>query len=238
MDTRTYFRFLRNPYGRPYSKQTFFGMFYNEFYYGYFEYRDEEGNSQRIKGKHKPMITHKQFQDVRKILNRNTYTYPKTKVVSFPYSRLITCGDCGHSITPDRKIQAICPICKHKFSIKNRSDCPLCATDIRNHSNVTKIDRTYLRCTKYKSACKQKSIQPDALEMQVLKILAEISIDEEIFNWVLKCLKQFQSVENREEQKILVRLKKRESGLQARLDSLVQLRADDGVERSYSCKLV
>lgn len=217
---------LRNSLGRTYSKQTFFGMLTNEFYCGFFYWYDQDGNSQRFKGKHEALVSVSEFEKVQNILHRKSFKYPQKSTTPFAYSCLISCGECGRSITTDTKLQAICPGCKHKFSIKRRTDCPRCSADINQFQNVSIVNRTYLKCTKYKTSCSQPSIQPEDLENQMIRVIQGISISQEIHDWILHSLKEFQKEDDSKEIGLVTQLKKKISELESRLDSLVQLRAD------------
>ena len=220
---------LRNHRGRPYTKQAFFGMFQNEFYHGYFYWRNENGERLKYLGKHKKMIRKQDFLRVQSILKEGSHTCPERGILKFTYSGLIECGECGRGVTAERVYQGICPNCKHKFSIKHRSVCPVCSTDLHQCSTYSKIDRTYYQCTKYRSKCSQKTIQPDELERQLLEILNETSIDKEFYHWLVSCIKEYQEEAAKDENRELSQLRKRKSELDNRLASLVQMRADNEI---------
>ena len=220
---------LRSHNGQPLSKQAFFNMFQNEFYHGYFYWRTEEGERVRHLGKHRKMICERDYFKVQAILSNGGNSYPERGINKFSYTGLIDCGECGRSVTAERVYQGRCPNCKHKFSIKHRSVCPLCSTDLNNCLNVSKIDRTYYQCTKYGSNCSQKTIQPSEIEKQVVDILKEVSIDKDFYVWIVQCIKDHQEEAEKDVQAELTVMKKRRTELTTRLASLVKMRADNEI---------
>lgn len=217
---------LRNRYGRPYAKQAFWGMFNNEFYAGAFYWNDERGEKQRFRGKHKRMVTDNEFQKVQSILRANSIPVPQKGTLKFTYSNLIDCGECGRSVTGEWVYQAICPKCKHKFSIKHRTVCPKCKHDLKSCSKFSRIDKTYYQCTKYRTNCEQRTIQPAEIEKQVLAILERIKIEIELYEWIIRSLNEFQDEVEQDSVAIVSQLKKRATEFKNRLRSLVKMRAD------------
>lgn len=217
---------LRNHLGNPYTKQAFWGMFNNEFYCGYFQWNADGGERKRHRGKHLPMVSEKEYQKVQHILKQRFNSYPKRGVLKFTYSGLIGCGECGRSITAERVYRAVCPSCKHRFSIKHRTVCNKCGADLKDYPTFNTLDRSYYQCTKYQTNCSQGSIQPDELENQVLNFLAKISIDQEIYDWLITCLQEFQLEKETEVNEEIVVLRKRLTELNKRISQLVRLRAD------------
>jgi DNA invertase Pin-like site-specific DNA recombinase len=222
---------LINRNGKYYSANTYHKMFRNEFYCGYFYWLND--NKVRIKyfGKHTPMITELEFLKVQKILQKNSNPTQKQKYF-FPYRGLIACGECKGFVTCENKLQAICTHCKYKFSLKTKSFCPKCKTDISKMKNPSMIDKTYYHCTKkVKKDCSQGSITDNKVEEFIIKNLQEISIHNDFFEFMLKALKQISKTYNSDDEKILKPLIKRKDELITRLDNLIQMRADNEISK-------
>ncbi|HEY5591317.1 MAG TPA: recombinase family protein [Paludibacter sp.] len=216
---------LRNKEKRKCSKSSYYNLFTNEFYYGYYYSRDKDGNLIRYKGKHKTMISSAEFQKAQIILRQKPSSHKKIVKYDFPYRGIIKCGECGCFVTPDHKLQAICTNCKFKFSIKSIGACPRCKTEISKMQNPSIIDILYYHCTKSKAKCSQGSITRDIIEISIERELEEISISKELYLWALGTLKQSNG-EKEEKEKIIKGLTKRKTELENRISQLIDLRAD------------
>lgn len=222
---------LINRSGKFYSVNTYHKMFRNEFYCGYFYWLDENKNRIKYSGKHIPMINEREFLQVQKILHKNSNP-TQTQKYFFPYRGLIACGECNGFVTCENKLQAICTHCKHKFSLKTKSVCPKCKTDIAEMENPSIIDKTYYHCTKkVNKDCSQGSITDVKVEEFIVKNLKEISIHNDFFEFMLKALKRMNKSYNSDEQKIIIPLQKRKEELTKRLNNLVQMRADNEISK-------
>ena len=89
-------RMYRSGGGNPISHSSIYYMFSNPFYYGTFEY-----HGKLYKGKHKPMVTKKEFDKVQNLIHSPTSIRPRQ--YKFQYTGLIKCGECGASITAEHK---------------------------------------------------------------------------------------------------------------------------------------
>ncbi len=209
------------------SRTSFYRLFRNEFYCGYFYCRDKNGNKKRYKGKHKTMISEKEFQRVQYILDGDK-TNARLNKHNHPYRGFIKCGECGCSITAERKKQAICTNCKTKFSCLYKQECSKCGTSISQMNNPTIMDMTYYRCTKRKGFCSQKFVRQDDLEYQIFEILKSIELPEEFYLFLVNELKEFNEKDIKQIQKISF-LKKRISELKNRITKLTLMRADNEI---------
>ncbi len=79
------------------SLSTIYAIFSNPFYAGAFRWDDR-----LLPGKHKPMISLDQFDQVQKLLGRPGAARPKSKR-HFAYTGAIRCGACGLSVTAEEK---------------------------------------------------------------------------------------------------------------------------------------
>ncbi len=72
----------------------------NPFYYGVLRY-----NNEYFEGKHKPIITKKLFDECQEVMKRKSKPQQVAKMKFFLYRGFFHCGECGYTITADRKIK-------------------------------------------------------------------------------------------------------------------------------------
>lgn len=216
---------LRNRNNRILSRSSYYFILNNEFYSGYYYWKDKDGNMIRYHGKHKPMISQNDFQRSQAILLGKPICKSRENKYNFPFRGLIKCGECGSTVTPDRKLQAICTRCKYKFSMKNNLNCPRCNISISEMKNPNIIDILYYHCGKGRGKCSQGSVTKEMILIAIKKSLKEISITHKEYLWGMN-----KSIGNErdiaEAEKIVSRLKKKASDLKTRLIELVTLLAD------------
>lgn len=216
---------LRNPSGKLCSKNTFYYIFSNEFYCGYYYWKDKEGNIIRYKGKHESIVTLSEFQKVQAILYNKPFPILKERENDFPYRGIIKCGECGCTVTPDHKLQIICTRCKYKYSFKHQSSCPRCGMKISEMVHPSIIDILYYHCNKSKGYCSQKSVTQNQIENVIKEELEKITIPVQIYNWAIDELKRY-SNNDKDEKHLLQELVNKKKYLENRLSGLVNLRAD------------
>jgi site-specific DNA recombinase len=216
---------------RLYATNTYHKMFSNEFYYGYFYWKNDKGFLIRHKGKHQKMITEEEFEKVQYSIGiYKKATRPKK--YNYPYKGLLKCGECNSSITAERKYQVRCTGCRFKFSCMHREDCPKCKTKIKDMENPTVIDIIYYRCSKRKQKCSQKFITQIALEQQFLTVLKGIEVPQDFYDLMTKELESLNLDSDNKERQVIVVHKKRISELNNRLKSLTLMRADAEIDRN------
>jgi len=216
---------VRNNKGKIFARSTYYSILTNEFYCGYYHWRDKDGNLIRYKGRHKVMISPTEFQKVQIILHGKPNSFSRDKKYDFPYRGIIKCGECRCTVTPDHKLQAICSNCKYKYSIKNRTSCPRCNTEFSKMQNPSVIDILYYHCTKSKGKCSQGSITRDIIDASIERELRKISITPDSYSWAMDTLKQGNESKE-DDEKIIKGLKKRKTELEDRASGLINLRAD------------
>ena len=86
--------------GKPLHLSTIQKILANPFYYGHFRYRDEVHQ-----GSHKPMISKKLFDKIQETLITNGKPRKKRGPKNFQFLGFATCGECGYTITAERKIK-------------------------------------------------------------------------------------------------------------------------------------
>lgn len=219
---------LRNKHGRPYSLNTFYSTFAHPFYFGVFDWNDENGYKERHKGKHEPMVSEDEFNRVQAFLGKHGRP-TKLNKYDFPFRSCLSCGECGCAVTAERKQQAICTQCKKKFSIRTQTECPKCHLDVSNMKNPSIIDKTYYRCTKKKGRCSQRYIEESELEKQIAESLKTVSIPVEFYAWAVEALKYIHRNEIHEQDHITQQNRKKETELLNKLDNLVMMRASEEI---------
>lgn len=220
---------LRNKFKKKCAKGAYYTFFTNEFYCGYYHWRDKDGNQVRFKGKHKVMVSPVEFQKAQILLNEKSNSVSRVKKYDFPYRGIIKCGECGCTVTPDHKLQAICTNCKYKFSIKSNKVCPGCGTELSNMENPSMVDILYYHCTKAKGKCSQGSITKEIIETSIAERLKEISITKGFYSWAVGGL--INRIENKKEAENIIKgLKKKKTDLENRISNFVILRADGEID--------
>src|SRR3989344_906680 len=179
--------------GKPLSRTQIYEMFKEPFYYGSFEWKnDETGEKELYKGNHQPMITEKEFWRAQVLLGRQGKPQPKTR--NFYATGLIKCGECNGTITAEEKHQIICTKCKYKFAYEGRTACAKCKTDISEMINPTILHYTYFHCTKRPcKTCTQRSIKLEDLDTQFNEVFSGLTIDEEYLRVALDYLSEKQN---------------------------------------------
>ena len=219
---------LRNKKGKEYSHNTFLNMLKNPMYMGKFEWRNEKSEYDLKQGRHEAIITETQYNRVQLLLGKRGKP-TRINEYDFPYRGAgLVCGECGHSITAEHKVQCICTGCKHKFSCKTEKTCSSCHLSIEEMTNPSFVDRTYYRCTKKSKIhkCTQGGVEQDELTKEIDAVLKDIHIDPDFYHWAKEALKVINKEEVYENQEVVYRLAKRKSDLMSRLERVVVMRAD------------
>ena len=180
--------------GGPMARSTIYTIFINPFYYGWFYHGDEF-----MKGSHEPMITGPEYDRVQMLLGRKGSPRPKTHLFSF--TGMIHCGECGCSIT-----------CERKTKIGRKTGQPLIYD--------------YYRCTKKKQGikCSQPCIEVNKLEIQIDDVLTRIQIPETFQEWAIKWLRRTNDQEVQERTDAYNALQKAYNASQSDLDELARMR--------------
>lgn len=136
--------------GKSLGRSRFYMLFDNPFYYGDFIYR-----GQQMSGKHQPMVTRAEFEQVQSIIHRKSHRQPRKH--SFPFTGLLKCGGCDCMVTAERKV-------KH-YRGTNRT-----------------VTYTYYRCVR-RLPCSQPAITATDLLNQIQEQLCRITLKPEILDW-------------------------------------------------------
>lgn len=139
--------------GKPVAASSFYAMLSNPFYYGLIKRGGES-----VPGAHEPMISRDEFEEVQRLLCRPSRV--QRKRYQFAFTGLITCGQCGASITAEEKI------------------------------NRYGTHYVYYHCThrRRNMTCRQPVVGANDLEDQLAAALKTIQINEAMADWALRQL--------------------------------------------------
>ncbi len=140
------------------TKSTVQRILSNHLYYGNFYWKGMVYN-----GLHTPLITKELWDRVQRVMNGNSTTnnaQVKQGAKQFLFRGIIRCGECGRTVSPDKKI---------KPSGK---------------------EYVYYRCTKYRSECSQKPIEETLLSEQLEKYLDRLNVPVEVADYIEQGLKE------------------------------------------------
>lgn len=178
---------------KPLSRGGLYRMFLDRFYCGQIVFKGE-----LLQGKHQPLITVDEFDEVQRLLGR--IGKGRLKKHEFAFTGIIRCGGCGGMVTAEEK---------YKF-IK--------ATQLWKRY-------AYYRCGRRKKpACRQPPISEDSLKQQIEALLSQIEMPREYLNWIFKYLDKVVQTES-EKKKAQDNLAGREiCNIERRLQNLLSLK--------------
>jgi DNA invertase Pin-like site-specific DNA recombinase len=187
-------RKTRSNRGGPISRATVYMMFTNPFYYGAIVYGGEY-----LEGAHEPMVSKDEFDKVQLLLNSRSRQRPQK--LSFTYSGLMRCGECGAAITAENKCKTLKSTGEHKQYV-------------------------YYHCTKRKPGitCSQRVIEEKELERQLAEFLESLTISKSYLSWTLSVLDGLGEDERRRDEKIITSLERRVEGCVRELSELLNLK--------------
>lgn len=207
--------------GNPMARSTLYDVFSDPFYYGEFEY--PVGSGVWYEGQHTPMITKDQFDRVQILLGRKGKARPKKH--EFPFTGLVTCGECGAMVTAEEKYQIICSHCKYKFNSNNKNSCPKCETLIEEMTNPKLLHYVYYHCTKRKNPhCTQRSLEVTKWEKQVDAALSKIEVSPRFKDWAIKYINEENEKEIVDRNAVLESQQKSYNEVIKQIDNLVRLK--------------
>lgn len=218
---------LQNKKGKAYTYNTVLNMLRCHMYYGQFQWYDKDGMHKWHQGKHEPILTEDQFNQVQLLLGKRGRPTRINKY-DFAFRGPLTCGECGCAVTAEHKLQCVCAGCKNKFSCKTATTCTKCGLAIEKMKKPKIFDLTYYRCTKRKRGykCSQGCVEEKQLHNDIEEILRDIEIDKDFYQWAKMALREVHIDEVDEQREIVKRTAKRRDELLHRLNNLVLMRAD------------
>lgn len=164
------------------GRQTVYNIFKNEFYAGYFEWENELGVIMRIKGKHVPMVTQEEFAYVQTNFFHGVNWNNKSQTYGEKLHRILSCGECGKSVTMEFKKRIQCTECSRRFSARVADACPRCGYAVKQMVNPHTFEQRYFHCVNRSKGCKAQSITYDALMNAIKLQLLSFDIIPEIID--------------------------------------------------------
>lgn len=181
--------------GSPISLSATYRILTNPFYAGVIAWQDKIHP-----GKHPPMVKLDEFERVQELLGRPGR--PRPKKHTFAFTGMIRCGECGHMVTAEHKIN-------------------------RYGSHYT-----YYHCVKHAwgRPCRQLCTSEQNIEHQILRFLEEITPPESIHTWALTRLNR--AGQEQEELSIAKReaLEQAKNSVERQLENLTRLRVRDLID--------
>ncbi|KUK51712.1 MAG: Recombinase [candidate division TA06 bacterium 32_111] len=151
---------LRGRRGKMLSISNYQYILKNPFYHGLIRY-----NGEYFEGKHEPIIAKKLFDEAQEVMKQKSKPQKADKMKFFLYRGLFKCGECGFTITADKKI---------KPSGKSY---------------------TYYYCTKKNPnhKCTQNVFtREEKISSQINEAIQKVSLPDDCADWMLKELKKEQ----------------------------------------------
>ena len=118
--------------GKPIALSILERVLKNPFYYGVFVHKGES-----YQGSHEPIISKQLFERVQRVGACRGRQPKSTELKPFAFRRIFTCGECGRSITAEKK------------------------------TKPSGLTFTYYRCTKKNTVCNQKYVEERDLVRQI-----------------------------------------------------------------------
>ena len=189
--------------GKIISESTWYRLLSEPLYSGFFEFPQNSG--QMYTSKAKTAITQEEFESIQNVLGGKNKSRPKTHFL--PYTGLMVCGECGCSITAEkkRKIQKTGKV--HKY--------------------------VYYHCTKKKGYCSQKFVRVKILEKQYKELLKSIRIPRAFHEWALDEIRLDQEKQVKDRNLSLERSQIRYNGCLKKIDELVEGYLNKKVPEDY-----
>ncbi|MFH1959368.1 MAG: recombinase family protein [Patescibacteria group bacterium] len=184
-------------------RSTWYKMLSEPLYAGTFEYPIGSGNFYDSKAQ--KTIEPEEFDSIQVVLGKRDKPRPKKHFL--PYTGLMKCGECGCSITAEKKKK------------------------VQKNGNVHRY--VYYRCTKKKSACGQPCTNVTKLEDQYKSILSRIKVPQAFHEWALEEIKLDQEKEVKDRGQSLKRARNGYDNLLEQMDNLVEKYLDGKVPEDY-----
>ncbi|MEX0617018.1 MAG: recombinase family protein [Candidatus Woykebacteria bacterium] len=180
--------------GHPIAKSDLGKILRNPFYYGWFNWNGELWSN---KGTYLPVVSKELWDKVQGVLDEQNR--PKVRKHNFTYTMLMKCGECGNSITAEKKVK--------RYTGTNRD-----------------VAYTYYHCTRpYHSEvkCRQKPINEADLEIELGKVVDDVNLDNKAVEAIKFILKQSHTDEEEFHTNSIKALNSQKEEIQFKLDRLL-----------------
>lgn len=187
------------------TKSTAHRILRNPFYYGDFYWKGI-----LYHGTHTPLVEKDLWDKVQELLNKSTAKdEPKSKygTKEFAFKGLMVCGECGRTITAERK------------------------------TKKSGIEFTYYHCTKFGTNCKEEAVTEDLLDGYIINSLEGLNMPPDAIEYVTEGLKQSLYFKRDTEDRTRLKLETEKTKLQNRLGVLYEDKLDRTItEEFYNSK--
>jgi site-specific DNA recombinase len=194
---------LKGQRGGELPRSTWYKMLSEPLYAGTFEYPIGSGNFYDSKAQ--KVLELEEFDAIQAVLGKKDKPRPKKHFL--PYTGLMKCGECGCSITAEKKKK------------------------VQKNGNVHRY--VYYRCTKKKGTCGQPCTNVTKLEDQYKSILSRIKVPQAFHEWALEEIKLDQEKEVKDRGQSLKRARNGYDNLLEQMDNLVEKYLDGKVPEDY-----
>ena len=180
----------------PVSKANIKRILTNQAYLGLIAHKGEY-----FEGKFQPILDHATFEAVQEVLKRKAKPRKTKQGHDFPFTGLMTCGQCNSPITAQWA--------------KGKSGG---------------IYR-YYRCTKKRGICSQKYIQEKDLANQIKARLQSVALPDTHTDWMLKKVEEWEKEETNKSMSSVQNIKYKINETQEKLDKLVSAYIDGDIPK-------
>ncbi len=183
------------------TKSTAHRTLRNPFYYGQFYWNDK-----LYHGTHQPLIAKDLWDKVQDLLNKTKIKNepkPKYGTMDFAFKGVLICGECGRTVTAEKKI---------KKSGK---------------------EYVYYHCTKFGGNCSQKAVNETLLDEYVINSLDGLEMPQDAVDYVAEGLKQSLYFKRSTVDRTRVKMEAEKSKLQNRLSVLYEDKLDRNISEEF-----
>jgi len=175
--------------GKMLSVSNFQYFLQSPFYYGVLRYGGEF-----YEGKHKPIITKKLFDEVQEVMKRKSKPQKVETMKFFLYRGFFHCGECGFTITADKKIKKSGKEYIYYYCTKKNP---------------------HLKCTQNVFTREEK------ISSQIVAELQKVSLPDDCADWMITELKKEKIQSNKSSDFFVQKTKKELSKLDEKLEKLM-----------------
>ena len=193
---------ITTKYGMPLAKASIQRILTNQAYLGLVKHKGEY-----FEGSFEPVLSPQLFEVVQKILKQKSRPRKTKTGHNFPFTGLLTCGECGCFITA----QWATGKCGGRYR--------------------------YYRCTKKKGNCDQKYLQEKELAAQLQEQLQKVAICDEWVEKFLRKADEWEKEETHSSQTSAQNLERKINKNQKRLDNLVSAYIDGDIPKENYLKI-
>ena len=181
--------------GVPLSLSVLLRILQNPVYYGMFMHKGE-----MYQGDHEPIVSKQLFDEVQRVILKRGKPRKQKWVRPFVFLGMFKCGECGRSITAEKKVKK------------------------------SGLSFTYYRCTKKGTTCRQKYLRDQGLERQVDAYVQKVALRPEWADAMLKQLEKDRQEAAHSQAPLAQGLEREYAAVKAKLDRLMSAYLEGALE--------